>query len=187
MAMPAARVRVTLEQLHALPDDGNRYELIDGELFVSPAPTWVHQRVQLEIALLLTPYAAATGLEVLTAPIAVRVPPDTEMQPDVLLIPRLSQVTTPEGWLLLRRLSLVVEILSPSTARSDGQQKRLLYGSESVPVYWMFDMKRRQVECWHRCDVQGSIEQNTLTLDLSPDTPPLVTDLPTFFRSVLDD
>ena len=187
MAMPAARVRVTLEQLHALPDDGNRYELIDGELFVSPAPTWVHQRVQLEIALLLTPYAAATGLEVLTAPIAVRVPPDTEMQPDVLLIPRLSQVTTPEGWLLLRRLSLVVEILSPSTARSDGQQKRLLYGSESVPVYWMFDMKRRQVECWHPGDVQGSIEQNTLTLDLSPDTPPLVTDLPTFFRSVLDD
>lgn len=57
MAMPAPTTEWTLEMLHALPDDGKRYELVDGELLVSPSPSAAHQRVVLQLALLLTPWA----------------------------------------------------------------------------------------------------------------------------------
>lgn len=83
--------------------------------------------------------------------------------------------------------AIATSSLTASCARTDRQRKRLLYGRESVPVSWMFDMQRRQVECWHAGDVQGSIEHDTLTLDVAPGTPPLDTGLTTFFRSVLDD
>ena len=55
MAMPAQPTEWTVEMVHSLPDDGNRYEVVGGELFVTPAPSWTHQRAVLELALLLVP------------------------------------------------------------------------------------------------------------------------------------
>ena len=70
--------------LHALPDDGNRYELIDGELLVSPAPSWTHQRVLARLFERLAPYARAAGhCEVLFAPGAVQFNERRELQPDL--------------------------------------------------------------------------------------------------------
>src|SRR5512138_1789239 len=56
MAMPAPHTQWTADMVRALPDDGNRYEVVDGELFVTPAPSLIHQRAVLELALLLAPY-----------------------------------------------------------------------------------------------------------------------------------
>ena len=56
MAMPAQPTEWTVEMVRALPDDGNRYEVVDGELFVTPAPSLIHQRAILELAYLLGPY-----------------------------------------------------------------------------------------------------------------------------------
>ena len=68
MAMPRVDTDWTVERLNQLPDDGNRYEAIDGRLFVTPAPNDVHQRAVRELTLLLTPYARALGLDLLFAP-----------------------------------------------------------------------------------------------------------------------
>ena len=54
--MPAQPTEWTVEMVRALPDDGNRYEIIDGELYVTPAPSWTHQRAASEMLLLLAPY-----------------------------------------------------------------------------------------------------------------------------------
>ncbi|MBL8960399.1 MAG: Uma2 family endonuclease, partial [Gemmatimonadetes bacterium] len=71
MAMPAPTTEWTLEMLHALPDDGKRYELVDGELLVSPSPSPAHQRVAAELHLILGPWARQRGLEVCIAPFAI--------------------------------------------------------------------------------------------------------------------
>lgn len=61
MAMPQPSAEWTLEMVHALPDDGNRYELLDGELLVSPAPTWRHQEVLIRLFRVVDAYVAALG------------------------------------------------------------------------------------------------------------------------------
>jgi len=124
----------TVADLEGMPDDGRRYELIDGELLVSPAPGFRHQKVVAKLIVALDT-VCPKGMHVLSAPFGVRTSMHTELQPDVL-VTRDEDVT--EKYLPVAPL-LAVEVLSPSTARSDLLKKKSAYEQMGVPSYWVVD------------------------------------------------
>jgi Uma2 family endonuclease len=132
-ALPFSRplVRADLEDL---PDDGHRYELIDGTLVVSPGPALPHQDVVGNLHLLLRA-ACPPELKVVLAPFAVALADDTEVQPDLLVAPR-GQFTRKE---LPGPPLLAVEVLSPSTRRVDLLLKRDRLQEAGVASYWLVD------------------------------------------------
>jgi len=125
---------LTYADLEGMPDDGHRYELVDGVLVVTPAPGTVHQRCAYRLAALLLA-AAGAGHDVLGAPYDYLVGPTTLLQPDVLVAWRedLGEAR------LERPPLLVVEVLSPSTRLTDLGTKRLAYEAAGVPAYWLID------------------------------------------------
>lgn len=185
--MPAPRTDWTVEMVHELPDDGNRYEVIDGVLLVSPSPSLVHQRVVGRLYALLLPYVSAVGLEVLVAPAAVTWSKRTEVQPDVLALPLLPNGRLAERFEDVGVLGLAVEVLSPSTARTDRFLKRREYQKRNVPEYWIVDPPGRSVERWRPGDEDPEILYETLSWQPSPDVAPLVIDLQALFRTVHGD
>jgi Uma2 family endonuclease len=125
---------LTRADLEGLPDDGHRYELIDGTLVVSPGPQLPHQDVVGNLFLVLRT-ACPSGLKVVLAPFAVALADDTEVQPDLLVAPR-TQFTRKE---LPGPPLLAVEVLSPSTRRVDLLLKRDRLQSAGVASYWLVD------------------------------------------------
>jgi Uma2 family endonuclease len=125
---------LTYADLEGMPDDGHRYELVDGVLVVTPAPGKLHQRCVVRLTALLLA-AAGTGHEVLAAPFDYLVGPATLLQPDVL-VARREDVGEAR---LERSPLLVVEVLSPSTRLTDLGTKRLAYEAAGVPTYWLVD------------------------------------------------
>jgi Uma2 family endonuclease len=183
MAMPTQQTYWTAEMLQDLPDDGNRYEVIDGDLFVSPAPSYLHQRASAELYLLLAPYGRAAGLHVLYAPAAVRSSPIREVQPDVFAFAR-RPGPLPERFLEMKELSLAVEILSPSTARVDRSRKRALYQSENVPEYWIVDVVARLIERWRPGAGEPELLLTSLRWQPVAASEALTVDLVAYFRAV---
>ena len=134
MALELRRsVPVTYADLADTPDDGHRYELIDGTLVVTPAPSRRHQRAVLRLATLLA--AAPPELEVLTAPFDVKISEVTALQPDVLVLAR----DEPADRFLTTPPLLVAEVLSASTRRFDLLMKRSVYEAFGVASYWIVD------------------------------------------------
>ena len=184
MAMPALPTEWTVDMVRALPDDGNRYEVIDGELFVTPAPSWTHQRAVNELYILLSPYLREHRLgSAITAPADVLFGPRIVVEPDLFVVP-LVEGLPPRSWAESGRLLLTAEVLSPSTRRTDRVEKRDLYKRKAVPQYWIVDTDARTIERWLPDD-SGS-ETFTETLQWQPDAavPPLVIDVPTYFDRV---
>ena len=124
----------TFEDLDAFPDDGLRYELLDGMLLVTPAPAPVHQRAAFRVARSLDQVCPA-DLEVFIAPLDFRPTERRSLQPDVL-VSRREDVGTK---VIERPPLLVVEVLSPSTRSSDWMLKTQLYAEAGVPSYWLVD------------------------------------------------
>jgi Uma2 family endonuclease len=185
MAMPAYPTEWTVDMVRALPDDGNRYEVIDGELFVTPAPSWTHQRAVLEMATLIRPYIHEHGLgDLIIAPADVVFGPRNAVEPDLFVVPLVEGVV-PRVWEEVGRLLLTVEVLSPSTSRTDRREKRDLYQSKAVPDYWIVDVASAAVERWTPDDSAAQVL--TETLEWQPDRflPPLRIDLPAYFARVL--
>ena len=124
----------TVVDLGLLPDDGLRYELVDGTLLVSSAPSTLHQRCLGNVYLLLRE-ACPEHLEVFLAPTDYQPTTKRSLQPDVLIVrrddPGLKAVTTP--------LELAVEVLSPSSLSVDRVLKRELYRQAGVRSYWVVD------------------------------------------------
>lgn len=125
---------LTVQDLTDLPADGHRYELLDGTLLVSPAPTPGHQLALAELYTLLRLRCPA-GLIVAFAPLAVQFDAGTELQPD-LLVASLAAFTSQN---LPTAPLLVVEIGSPSTVTIDRTLKRAAYAGFGVPTYWLVD------------------------------------------------
>jgi Uma2 family endonuclease len=182
MVMPATHW--TVEMVRALPDDGKRYEVIDGELFVTPAPTLQHQRAAFTLGVLLRSYVATHALgDVLLAPADVLTTEHVTVQPDVFVAP-LIEGRKPQSWEDVGSLLLAVEVLSPSTARADRHVKRRLYQRERVPEYWIVDLDARLIERWRPEDERPEILAEQLDWQPDPSHPPVVIDLPAFFRDV---
>jgi len=145
--MPMAPVYFTADMVRALPDDGNRYELVHGELLVSPSPRVRHQVVLSRLHIALSAYCAQHALgRVLWSPADISWSEDSLVQPDLFVVPQ--QFARSERWSDIRSLSLVVECLSPSTARHDRFQKRKYYQENGVPLLWLIDEEKRFVEVW---------------------------------------
>jgi len=157
MAM-AVPVYYTADMVRALPDDGNRYEVVYGKLLVTPAPRLWHQVLvqRLGVALDLYLRAEPVGL-VLHAPADISWGRDVLVQPDVFVaVPDEARALT---WSRVQTLLLVAEVLSPSTARSDRFLKRLRYREAGVPTYWVIDGDERTVEVWTPADDFPVIER----------------------------
>lgn len=183
MGMPAPLQEWTAEQARALPADGNRYEVLDGELFVTPAPRLRHQWALMDLLLLLQPYVQQLGLErVLFAPADIEYSPHRLVQPDLFVVPFVPGAP-PTEWRDVRDLQLVVEVLSPGTAYADRHRKRRIYQAEGIPQYWIVDLDARLVECWRPGDERPAICEERLSWQPRPDHAPLVIDLAAFFAA----
>ena len=123
-----------LDDLANLPDDGHRYEIIDGVLLVNAAPTPRHQRVQQLLSYLLH-QRCPSNLWVMTAPLDVVLAEDTVVEPDILVAPKAAfgEKNLPGPPLL------AVEVLSPSTSGVDRTLKLNRYRRAGIPSYWLVD------------------------------------------------
>jgi Uma2 family endonuclease len=136
----------TFAEYRALPDDGLRYEVLDGELVVVPSPNRRHQSILLELAVQVRARLDARGGgAIYIAPLDVRLHERTVCQPDLLVIATHDLARQPEGFVDGPPL-LACEILSPSTRGRDLIRKRSLYARFGVPWYWVLDPDGRSVE-----------------------------------------
>lgn len=132
-----------------LPDDGKRYEILDGELYVTPAPSPLHQRVSKRLQRKLEDYFEARGLgEVFDAPIDMILGRHDVAQPDILVVTNPAQIS---GRGIEGAPLLVVEVLSPSTRRHDREVKMRRYAALAIPHYWIVDPEGRRIAC-HRLE-----------------------------------
>jgi Uma2 family endonuclease len=181
MAMPNAIDGWTVEQVHRLPDDGNRYEVIDGRLLVNPPPSLAHQRAVVQLTVLLEPYLAANSIGVLyIAPGGVDIGPRTWVEPDLFVLPLVGG-KEPTTFADAGRLMLAIEILSPSSVRSDRGEKRALYARLGTPEYWIVDTADRSIERWRAGAASGEIVRDRITWRPDPERPALVLDLGALF------
>ena len=174
MAMPA-RVQEqewTADRALALPNDGNRYEVLDGELFVTPSPTWGHQSGLEAILPSLRAYVKAHRLGwTRWSPADIVFSPRRLVQPDLFVVPA-RDVGPPQSWTDVKSLLLAIEVLSPSTARADRHRKRVIYQSEGVPEYWIIDGDARLIERWRPLDERPEILSGELVWQPRADLPP---------------
>jgi len=146
MHMHAFRREWTTDDLLDMPDDGQRYEVIDGELFVTPAPSWDHQAALGVLHLRLADYLERERVGyVFFSPADITFSPRRAVQPDLFVVPGVDG-RRPRSFSEMRRLILAVEVLSPSTARLDRVKKRKLYRDEGVSEFWIVDMEARTFE-----------------------------------------
>ena len=130
----------------AIPPDGKRYELLEGELYVTPAPSPLHQRVSKRLQRQLEAYFEGRSLgEVFNAPIDVILTPHDVFQPDLVVVTESSQISQRgiEGAPLL-----VVEVLSSSTRVQDRSAKARRYAQLGIHHYWLVDPEIPRIECY---------------------------------------
>jgi Uma2 family endonuclease len=188
MGMPATRQRrwtraEVLDLIERNPLQTPLYEVVDGELFVSPSPRPIHQIAVSWLLYALMTYCEQTGIgEALTSPSDTELEPDTLVQPDVYVVP------PDEGMLMRtvvtgRRLLLASEVLSPSSRLADRGRKRKLY-QRRVPLYWIVDLDARAVESWRPGAVQPTILRDRLEWHPPGAQVPFTLDLPKYFARV---
>ncbi len=143
-----AQGKWTYEDFRRLPDDGLRYEIIEGVLYMSPAPRTKHQRCVLKLAYRFEQYNEKHKAgEVFISPIDVYFSTSTTVEPDIIFIlqPRVSIVQEEK---IVGAPDLAVEVLSPSTAHVDRGKKFQIYAQAGVREYWIVDTEARTVELY---------------------------------------
>jgi Uma2 family endonuclease len=143
--------RYTVDDLDRFPEDGNRYELLDGVLLVTPAPRAVHQIVVSRIQHRLT--GAVGSAAHVVGPGAISVPPRTQLQPDILVYPSRFSPTT--DWARVNEHWLAVEVLSRSSRVYDREFKRDAYFALGVREVWLVDLWELSFEV---CRMRGAGE-----------------------------
>ena len=141
---------MTYDEYCLLPDDGKRYQVIEGELFVSPAPRTTHQDIIVHLTVLLQTHVKAHNLgKVYVAPTDVLLGPITVVQPDILFIRR-------ENMGIITELNiqgppdLCIEVLSPGTESVDRERKMAVYARYGVHEYWIINPMRQTVSVYIR-------------------------------------
>jgi Uma2 family endonuclease len=191
MGMPAASARRwTAREVRKLIEDAPsivpRYELVDGELLVTPSPSGLHQYAVglLHVALHNYLEREPVGMA-LFSPSDVELEPEDLRQPDVFVLPisewhRVRREGNPA-----RALLLAVEVLSPSTGRYDRVKKRAGY-QRHVPAYWIVDLDARLVERWRPGDDRPEVVTDRLTWTPDETREPFALELSAYFAKVLD-
>ena len=150
MAIRRADVRgMTYDEYSLLPDDGKRYQVIEGELTVSPSPNFRHQDTVWNLGQRMRVYAKEHGLGVVIgAPMDVILEPNTIVQPDLLFIRHENMEII--GDVIEGAPDLCIEVLSPSTGLHDRYTKKAVYARCGVPEYWIVDPAREMVSVFER-------------------------------------
>jgi len=196
MAMPAPlpspmeRRRWTAAEVRRLIDENPllapRYELVDGELLVTPSPAWVHQRaVSILLGKLLVYLERQPVGRASTSPMDVELEPESLVQPDVFVLP-VEESKRLIGKRIARVLMLAAEVLSPSSGRHDRVTKRPLF-QRHVGEYWIVDLEARLFERWRPGDERPEILVNTIEWHPAGATEPFVLDLPRYFAEVFEE
>jgi Uma2 family endonuclease len=179
----------TYEEFANLPDDGNRYEVIAGELYATRSPTSIHSKVVTRLMAKLELFTQEHGLGTLfSAPYDVIFGEGDYLKPDLLFVRREREEIVKDH-AMVGAPDLVVEVLSPSTARSDRSPKRERYAAYGVPEYWVVDTDARQVEVFRLSG--GDLRQVEVATDFlrwrpAPGGPELVIDVPHLMRAPTD-
>ena len=183
MAMPAPQPITTIEELLALPDDGLRHELLDGEHIVTPAPAPKHERAVMEfIYVLRSAVAERDDIELFGVPADIRLNPRTVVQPDAF-IAQSGPTNRFQDWADAPTPLLAIEVLSPSTAAQDRGTKRRLYLEAGVEEYWVVDLDARLIERWRAGDERPEIVDGELKWSLSAGVAGSI-DLPPLFERI---
>ena len=176
----------TAEEFFAVRDAapaGIRYELVEGELLVTPAPARSHQFIAVSLCVLLIGYARAQKLgEVLLAPFDVKLAKLTWLQPDLLVFR--PDAPYDERKAELSHLLLAVEVLSPGSARHDRVTKRDAYQHHRVPEYWIVDKASRTFERWRPDDDRPEVISQMLSWHPEGASDPFTLKLEEFFADI---
>ena len=144
----AADLRLTNADLEAMPEDGNRYEVIDGELYVSSAPGYIHQKILIKIVAAFLEYLGRHPIGEILPGVGVIFDDYSGVIPDLVFVTREQIGKTLEGGRFHAAPEIVIEILSPGAfnERRDRHVKRSLYAARGVAEYWIVDPENRSVE-----------------------------------------
>lgn len=149
----ASAIKLTIADLEAVPENGNRYELIEGELYVSTQPHWFHQRVCGELFTVLNVWSKQTGLGVAGWAPGIIFSEADAVAPDIIWVSkdRLNVIDLEAGK-LRRAPDLIVELLSPGAEneRRDKRTKLQLYSRHGVKEYWIVDWQTKIIEVYRR-------------------------------------
>ncbi len=168
----------------ALPDDGQRRELVSGILIVTPAPAGLHQRAVAALHLRFSAWLLAHPVaHVLFSPADIALGEDEILQPD-LFVYRTTNGAPLVNWSDISELLLVVEVSSPSTARYDRYLKRRRYQRAGVPEYWIVDLDARVIERWRPDHEQPESLGGWLTWQPAAGGPALELDVAGMFREL---
>lgn len=145
MAVAISIRQWTLEDLERLPEDGNTYELVHGELFVTPPPATGHEDVIARLNALLVPYVERERLGHVYFPRGVVRYQGSQVEPDLTVRAELGRGTgRTTDWNHAPTPLLVVEVPSPYTRSRDFQQKKALYLEAGIAEYWIVDAEERE-------------------------------------------
>jgi Uma2 family endonuclease len=189
MGMPAEvgrrwTLREVRELIAAAPLASRRYELVDGELLVTPAPTLRHQRAVVRLLVALAAYLEREPVaEVVVSPSDVELEPETITQPDLYAVSRREASRMTREDFPVRELMLAVEVLSPSSSRHDRVRKRPLY-QRHVAEYWIIDLDARLIERWVPGDQRPELITETLSWHPAGATTAFMLELPGYFEPV---
>jgi Uma2 family endonuclease len=185
--MRATHSEWTVDMLDELPDDGSRYELIDGRLYVTPAPSDVHQLVVGALHGRLRAYLRPESIaRVLVSPADVRRSDRrrNRVQPDIFVV-RLVDGKRPPYPFDSADLLLAVEVESQSNQAYDHQTKRELYLSSGVPEYWIVSADARTIARWRAGEESAELLATRLVWHPAGMPSPFTIDLPELFDDAL--
>jgi Uma2 family endonuclease len=192
MSMPLLHPRRwTRDEVDRLIDErpgmSPRYELVDGELLVTPAPTRRHQRLIFQLGVLLHSYLSRLKLgEILLGPNELRLDDGDRYEPDLIVLGA-TEGRRPTASDAPDKPLLVCESLSPSSARHDRITKRRSFQRNGMPDYWIIDGDARVFEVWRPGDERPAIIDDRLIWYPRDAQEPFELDVPSFFSSVEDD
>jgi Uma2 family endonuclease len=181
MATKPALQQWTYAEYARLPDDGNRYEIIAGEAYMSPSPHPLHQKALIRLSAALEQFTQEHGIgEMYPGPIDVLLSGSDYLVPDLVFVrAERAGVVSDRG--IESAPDLVIEAISPSTAMRDRGLKRERYARFGVPLYWIVDVELRHVEVYRLAenpDGPPEIVTDTLVWQPIPDGPSLTLSVP---------
>jgi len=194
MAMPAVRRSSrrmwTLEEVERLVKEREehtpRYELVDGELLVTHAPTSRHQRIVVELMARLREYVVANRLGEVRLGLA-RLTSDTRFEPDIFVVPSVDGKRPRADDSVMINASLIIKVLSPSSLRHDRFTKRRFFQRHGVPAYWIIDPDGESIEIWRPGDDRPDVRDDEVTWEPAGSALPFRLDIGAFFSDVSDE
>ena len=182
MAMSLPLPSYTTDDLRTFPEDGQRYELLEGMLLVTPAPGSAHQVVLARLVSAVDRYLASANLAFVVSPGEIEIAPKTLLEPDLLVFPAIYPPGT--SWRVMRNWWLAAEVFSPSSRVYDRDFKLDAYLALGVEGVWLVDLDERAVFVSQRDRFRDARQDGKLLWHPAPMRKPLEIELESVFHGV---